>query len=155
MYIYNISRQTTYMVPNDAIQRIVWETYVLVFSSSRRNLQTCSEWRQGLSALWLTGSWYRITGGSMLVSIEPWHSEILWFPFRARSVVLKPAHWAVHRFTSRVIILVPQSTVRSELSVEDKYSDFFFLLHRKHKESYMFIQLCQDKERFIIRQCVY
>lgn len=57
-------------------------------------------------------------GGFTLVSREPRHSVVLWFPFRARSVVLKPDHWAVHRLISRVITLVPQSTVRSEFSIK-------------------------------------
>lgn len=54
------------------------------------------------------------------MSTEPRQSEMLWLPFRARSVALKPAHFALHRFTSRVITVVPQSTVRSELSKKRK-----------------------------------
>lgn len=50
------------------------------------------------------------------MSTEPRHSEVLCFPFRARSLALKPAHLALHRLTSRVIMVVPQSTVKSELS---------------------------------------
>lgn len=56
-----------------------------------------------------------MTGGSTLLSMEPRQSVMLCFPFRARSVVLKPDHWAVHRLISRVIVAAPQSTVMSEL----------------------------------------
>lgn len=47
---------------------------------------------------------------------------MLWFPFRARSLALKPAQLALHRLTSRVITVVPQSTIRSELSEENGQS---------------------------------
>lgn len=59
-------------------------------------------------------------GGSTLVSMEPWHSVLLCSPFNARPVGSKPAHCAVHRLTSRVITLVPHSTIRSVLSGEEK-----------------------------------
>lgn len=55
------------------------------------------------------------------MSTEPRQSEVLCFPFRARSLALKPAHWALHRLTSRVITVVPQFTLRSELS--EKHRD--------------------------------
>lgn len=54
------------------------------------------------------------------MSTEPKQSEMLCFPFRARSLALKPAHLALHRLTSSVMTVVPQSTVRSELPEKHK-----------------------------------
>lgn len=61
-----------------------------------------------------------MTGGSTLLSMVPRQSEMLCFPFRARSVVLKPDHWAVHRLISRLMVAAPQSTVMSELPLKPK-----------------------------------
>lgn len=59
------------------------------------------------------GSWKRTTGGLVLVSVTPKHKLLLCCPFMASVEALKPAHDAVHTFTSNVMMLTPQSTVRS------------------------------------------
>lgn len=79
-------------------------------------LCTCRDCLHGFSWLWLTASRQRMTGGFTVVSMVPLHWALLRSPFRARPLGSKPAHSAVHRFTSRVIVLVPQCTTRSLLS---------------------------------------
>lgn len=59
-------------------------------------------------------------GGSTLSSMEPRQAVLLWFPLRARLEALKPAHSAVHRLTSMVIMVVLHSIVRSEFSKNDE-----------------------------------